>query len=172
MIKGGILSSVAWFVCFALSSATCSSSENGFVSNETDESEFYGSTLQPEFFSNIDSIDVPIVHIKGEEPYPDEDHAYLNTVDWQLRQPLDLSVSKVVTKAKSVANRIEVRYFCGDLALGDNPEEHQPTDGEIEFSVDTECETKFSAHLLAFGDDATVEYIYTIDIGLLNSLGI
>lgn len=173
MIKGGFLSYVTWLVCFALSADTCSSSEGvAGIDSFSDADVSIESPSHSDIYSYLDTVGAPLVFIDGEEPFVDDDHSYLNTVDWQLRQLLDLSTSKVITKANSIADLIEIRYYCDDRALGEEPDKHQPEDGKLEVSVDTDCATIFSVHLKAIGDDATVEYRYEIDIALLNSFGI
>lgn len=111
----------------------------------------------------------PIVYIEGDEPFVATDHHLLNTVEWQLRQPIDLSTSEVVTVAKSDAEEVHFTYECEGVV---DSTRVIPRAGEVKDIYKTDCETEITTYIIATGDHVRVEYKYTIDIAFLNKLGI
>ena len=95
-------------------------------------------------------------------------HSYLNTVDWELRQPLDFSTASITTTANSTADRVHFRYICNDTELERTV---TPGNGLIKNVVQINCDNVLTVEITAFGSDEIIEYVFEIDIAFLNSLG-
>lgn len=125
------------------------------------------------FTSNIyDSTELPLkvessdadTNIISSEP----NHNYLNSVNWEVRQPLDMSRSRITTTANSTADRIQINYTCNGMEKASTV---IPENGSVVDVIDWECEDEMTTQMVAVGEDTTIEYSYTIDIAFLNSLG-
>jgi hypothetical protein len=113
----------------------------------------------------------PLVRIQitsSESETPDV-HRYLNTIDWELRQPHDFSRAQVTTTANSAASSVRFTYRCGDLEATSLI---TPDNGHVKDTIDWECSSLMTAKLEAVKGDTLVEYEYSIDIGFLNNLGL
>jgi hypothetical protein len=108
--------------------------------------------------------------LRGPKPVSDQmpNHSYLNTVDWELRQPLDLSMATVTTTAKSTAEEVHFRYFCDGFISESNV---TPRNEEIKHTVNMVCDDVLTVEMTATGPRDTIEYVFEIDIAFLNSLG-
>jgi hypothetical protein len=95
-------------------------------------------------------------------------HTYLNTVDWELRQPLDFSTATVTTTANSTADSIQFRYFCNGT---ESETTATPSNGTVKKVVEIECDNVLTVEMTAIGSDESIEYVFEIDIAFLNSLG-
>lgn len=95
------------------------------------------------------------------------EHRYLNTIDWEVRQPLDLSTTTIRTTANSTAERVCFTYHCNDEEIKSTA---IPLNGKVSDTLDWDCNTIMTTKMVAVGSDTTIEYFYTIDIALLNSL--
>lgn len=109
------------------------------------------------------------VHNQGLDTIPstEPDHDYLNNVDWELRQPLDLSTATIITTANSTADRVHFIYNCDD---NEQKTTAIPAEGMVSDSIDWACDSIITTKMIAVGTDTTVEYSYQIDLTFLNTL--
>lgn len=103
---------------------------------------------------SIDSIQMP-------------EHEYLNTIDWEVRQPLDLSTATITTTAQSTADLVHFLYSCGEEQ---KQSKAVPLEGTVTDSVEWNCNGLITTQIVAVGADTTIEYSYQIDLAFLNSL--
>ncbi len=96
------------------------------------------------------------------------DHPYLNTINWMILQPRDLSSVNVTTTAKSQANEVYFTYQCGDEEINSKS---IPAEGVVENAVEWDCKELMTTHIKAVGDDTTYASYYTIDMEFINNLG-
>lgn len=108
--------------------------------------------------------------MRGPKPVSDQmpNHTYLNTVDWELRQPLDLSMATVTTTAKSTSDEVHFRYFCDGFVSESTV---TPQNEEVKHTVNMICDDVLTVEVTATGSSDTIEYVFEIDIAFLNSLG-
>lgn len=97
------------------------------------------------------------------------DHPYLNTINWMIHQPRDLSSVKVTTTAKSEANEVYFTYQCGDEEINSKS---IPDEGVVENAVEWDCKELMTTHIKAVGSDSTFASYYTIDMEFINNLGL
>lgn len=95
------------------------------------------------------------------------EHPYLNTIDWMIVQPLDLSSAKITTSARSTASEVHFIHFCEDM---ETESKSIPDDGIVSDTLDTTCDTFLTTYIKAIGRDTTIQAIQTIDLKFLNSL--
>ncbi len=161
MERTGFLTGFALSLSVLILAGNCSRDESSFFSNSDSDSDYTVST--------VDTSQSPErVHIVIEELNAGTSHELLNTVDWELRQPIDFSYSSVTTTARSTASEVRIHYTCGDM---EQTSILVPYDGKIHDTISWECDKEMVAVLNAFSGDTVVEYSYTIDIAFLNSLG-
>ncbi len=98
----------------------------------------------------------------------DPDHPYLNSIDWMIVQPLDMSSAKITTSVKSIASEVHFTHQCGDF---ETTNILFPEDGMVSDTLDTTCNSLLTTQITAYGDDMMIETIQTIDLEFLNSLG-
>jgi hypothetical protein len=98
----------------------------------------------------------------------DPDHPYLNSIDWMIVQPLDMSSAKITTTAKSTATEVHFTHQCEEV---ETTTILFPDDGMVSDTLDTTCNSLLTTQITAYGDDMTIETIQTIDLQFLNSLG-
>jgi hypothetical protein len=98
----------------------------------------------------------------------DPDHPYLNSIDWMIVQPLDMSSAKITTTLKSTASEVHFTHQCNDFEATSIL---VPEDGVVSDTLDTTCDTLLTTKITAYGDDTTIETIQKIDLKFLNSLG-
>lgn len=98
----------------------------------------------------------------------DPDHPYLNTVNWMIVQPLDISSATITTTAKSTASEVHFHHSCDDLETSSVavPDE----DGVVSDTLETTCKSVLITRIIAAGNDTTVQSVQVIDINFLNSL--
>jgi len=130
--------------------------DNLLSSGEQSRTALSGEIIQPVHIHDLDSI-----------PSTEPEHDYLNNVDWELRQPLDLSTSTVITTANSTADRVHFIYYCDDT---EQMRTAIPAEGTVSDSIDWACDSIITAKMIAVGTDTTVEYTYQIDLTFLNTL--
>lgn len=107
-------------------------------------------------------------HVHGMDTIPMPEHGYLNNVDWELRQPLDLSTATIITTANSTADRVHFIYSCGDS--DEKKSTAIPAEGTVSDSIDWDCDNVLTTQMIAVGTDTTIEYSYQIDLAFLNTL--
>jgi hypothetical protein len=146
---------LAWAIFSACSFEPENEDGNGIFT-----SEIHKTTELPQ---KVESIDAD-TNIIPSEP----DHNYLNSINWEVRQPLDMSRSRITTTANSTADRIQFNYTCNGMEKATTV---IPEDGFVVDVIDWECEDEMTTQMIAVGKDTTIEYTYTIDIEFLNSLG-
>jgi hypothetical protein len=124
--------------------------------------------IQIPLADKISPISNPVI-IELLSPTEESGHPLLNTIDWELRQSPDFSISAITTTANSSASEVKIRYTCGEL-------EHNtaliPSNGTIKDVITWGCDSEMTAVLHALKGDTLVEYSYIIDIAFLNNLGL
>lgn len=145
----------AWAVFSACTFEPENEGDNGIFTSEIHKT--------TEFTQKVESTDADSNIIPSEL-----DHNYLNSVNWEVRQPLDMSRSRITTTAKSTADRILINYTCNGMEKATTL---IPEDGSVIDVIDWECNDEMTAQMVAVGEDTTIEYSYIIDIAFLNSLG-
>jgi hypothetical protein len=98
----------------------------------------------------------------------DPDHPYLNSIDWMIVQPLDMSSAKITTTAKSTAAEVHFTHHCADVITSSIL---VPRDGMVSDTLDTTCNSLLITQIKAIGEDTTIETIQRIDLKFLNTLG-
>jgi hypothetical protein len=137
---------------------------------DRDDFSFFSTSDQDLSAHVSDTTDKPEqVRIKIENQDAESGHELLNTIDWELRQPLDFSTSSITTTARSSASEVKIHYTCGEL---ERYTTLIPLDGKIRDTITWGCDTEMTAVLHAFKGDTLVEYSYKIDIAFLNNLGL
>lgn len=98
----------------------------------------------------------------------DPDHPYLNTINWMIVQPLDMSSAKITTTAKSTASEVHFYHSCDDMEISSVavPDE----DGDVSDTLETTCKSVLITRIIAVENDSTIQTIQMIDINFLNSL--
>ncbi len=94
-------------------------------------------------------------------------HPYLNTIDWMIVQPLDMSSAKITTTAKSTASEVHFIHQCEDM---ETESKSIPENGIVSDTLDTSCDSFLTTYIKAIGTDTTVQAIQTIDFKFLNAL--
>lgn len=92
---------------------------------------------------------------------------FLNTVDWELRQPRDYSNSKITTTANSAADYVNLSYTCSGET---KTSRITPLNGKFTHSIDWNCKDILEANIEAVSTDTITIYKYEINISLLNTL--
>lgn len=110
---------------------------------------------------------LPTTHIDSMDTIPMPEHEYLNTIDWEVRQPLDLSTATITTTAQSTADLVHFLYSCGEEQ---KQSKAVPSEGTVTDSVEWDCDSLITTQIVAVGADTTIEYTYQIDLAFLNSL--
>jgi hypothetical protein len=94
-------------------------------------------------------------------------HPYLNSINWMIVQPLDLSSAKITTSARSTASEVHFVHQCDDL---ETESISIPENGIVSDTLDTSCNTFLTTYIKAIGQDTTIQAIQTIDLKFLNAL--
>ena len=95
------------------------------------------------------------------------ENRFLYDVNWELRQPRDLSLSTVTTTAQSRALYVDIFYSCGDF---NENERLVPQNNYFEDQVELSCLDVLDARMEAVTEDTIAVYQFEIDIPFLNSL--
>lgn len=156
----GIISGSITALCILFMIISCNA--------DTDESAFLNQQLAGIDFSDTSGISAEpvIIYLNTQENF--SDNRFLNTVNWELRQPKDLSSSRVTTTANSEASHVQFTYLCGEEKSSSRA---VPIEGVVTDSVVMKCDEVLNATLVAVSNDTLVVYEYEINIAFLNSLG-
>ena len=106
-----------------------------------------------------------IIYLTDNDIY--SENRFLHSVNWELRQPRDLSVSSVTTTAVSGAMYVDFFYSCGNFRENNRA---VPGNGTIEDQIVMSCQDELSARMEAVTEDTIAVYEFEIDIPFLNSL--
>lgn len=98
----------------------------------------------------------------------DPDHPYLNTINWMIVQPIDMSSAKITTTAKSTASEVRFHHTCDDIETSTVaiPDE----DGKVSDTLETTCKSVLTTRIVAVENDSTIQAVQVIDISFLNKL--
>lgn len=111
-------------------------------------------------------LDNPVIIYLNENDIHSENR-FLYDVNWELRQPRDLSLSMVTTTALSRALYVDIFYSCGNF--NDN-ERVVPQNKVFEDQVELSCLDVLNTRMEAVTEDTIAVYQFEIDIPFLNSL--
>lgn len=108
----------------------------------------------------------PVIIYLSDEDIQSENR-FLHTVDWELRQPRDLSTSRVTTTALSQALYVDIFYTCGQ---SNSNRRLVPEDSIVVDSIEWSCSNVMETRMEAVTGDTIAVYEFEIDIPFLNSL--
>lgn len=108
----------------------------------------------------------PVIIYLSDEDVQSENR-FLHTLDWELRQPRDLSRVRVTTTAHSQALYVDIFHTCGQL---NESRRVEPEDNFIHDYIEWSCSEVMETRVESVTADTIAVYNFEIDIPFLNSL--